>query len=66
MNHTRIAAEALRYHLNLVRIPLVGDDEWDREQMASRSLTAAGPGIERAIRRTPPPGPEPVRRRPAV
>ncbi|GJM39650.1 MAG: hypothetical protein DHS20C19_30170 [Acidimicrobiales bacterium] len=51
MNHTRIAAEALRYRLNLVRGPLVADDDWDLEQMASRSVTAADPRVDSAIRR---------------
>lgn len=51
MNHTRIAAEALRYRLNLVRRPLVDDTEWDLEQMASQSVTAADPQVDAAIRR---------------
>lgn len=51
MNHTRIAAEALRYRLNLVRRPLVADDAWDLDQMASRSVTAADPRVDGAIRR---------------
>lgn len=51
MNHTRIAAEALRYRLNLVRRPLVDDSEWDLEQMASQSVTAADPRVDAAIRR---------------
>ena len=51
MNHTRIAAEALRYRLNLVRRPLVHDSDWDLDQMASRSVTAADPRVDTAIRR---------------
>lgn len=51
MNHTRIAAEALRYRLALVRRPLVDDSEWDLEQMASQSVTAADPRVDSAIRR---------------
>ena len=51
MNHTRIAAEALRYRLNLVRTPLVGDDEWDLEKMAGASVAAADPLVDSAIRR---------------
>lgn len=51
MNHTRIAAEALRYRLNLVRRPLVDDTEWDLDQMASQSVTAADPRVDSAIRR---------------
>lgn len=51
MNHQRIAAEALRYRLNLVRSPLVGDDDWDLDLMASQSVTAADPRVDGAIRR---------------
>lgn len=51
MNHTRIAAEALRYRLNLVRRPLVDDTAWDLDRMASRSVTAADPRVDGAIRR---------------
>ena len=51
MNHTRIAAEALRYRLNLVRIPLVHDDDWDLEAMAGASVAAADPRVDGAIRR---------------
>ena len=51
MNHTRIAAEALRYRLNLVRGPLVGDGDWDLEEMAGASLAAADPRVDSAIRR---------------
>jgi len=51
VNHTRIAAEALRYRLNLVRRPIVDGDEWDLEQMASQSVTAADPRVDSAIRR---------------
>lgn len=50
MNHTRIAAEALRYRLNLVRGPLVGDRDCDIEQMADHSVTAADPTVDSAIR----------------
>lgn len=51
MNHTRIAAEALRYRLNLVRSPLVHDDQWDLEAMAGASVAAADPRVDSAIRR---------------
>lgn len=51
VNHTRIAAEALRYRLNLVRRPLIDDTDWDLEQMASQSVTAADPHVDTAIRR---------------
>ena len=51
MIHTRITAEALRYRLNLVRRPLVDDSDWDLDQMASQSVTAADPTVDAAIRR---------------
>lgn len=51
VNHQRIAAEALRYRLNLVRSPLIGDDDWDLEHMASQSVTAADERVDSAIRR---------------
>ena len=51
MNHTRIAAEALRYRLNLVRRPLVDDSTWDLDQMAGQSVSAADPRVDGAIRR---------------
>lgn len=50
MNHSRIAAEALRYRLNLVRSPLVDDSDWDLDQMANQSVTAADPRVDSAIR----------------
>jgi hypothetical protein len=51
VNHTRITAEALRYRLNLVRGPLVGDRDWDLDRMADQSVTAADPTVDSAIRR---------------
>ncbi len=51
MNHTRIATEALRYRMNLLRRPLVDDAGWDLEQRASYSVTAADPLVDAAIRR---------------
>ncbi len=51
MNHAKIAAEALRYRLNLVRGSLVSIDELDLEQMASVTIAAAEPAVDGAIRR---------------
>ena len=51
MNHTRIAAEALRYRLNLVRRRLVDDSAWDLDHMAGQSVAAADPRVDSAIRR---------------
>ncbi len=51
MNHTRIAAEALRYRFNLVRVPLVDDTEVDLELMAGATVAAADPAVDSALRR---------------
>lgn len=51
MNHSRIAAEALRYRLNLVRRPLVPDDQWDLDRMAGDTVAACDPSVDSAIRR---------------
>jgi len=51
LNHTRIAAEALRYRFNLVRVPLVGDSEVDIELMAGATVAAADPTVDSALRR---------------
>ena len=51
MNHTRLAAEAMRYRLNCVRGPLVHDDDWDLEEMAAASVSAADAEVDAAIRR---------------
>ena len=51
MNHTLIAAEALRYRLNLVRGTVVSGDDWDLEQMAGDSVAAADPNVDSAIRK---------------
>ena len=50
MNHARIAAEALRYRLDLVRGPLVNITDWDIETMAGMSVAAADPNVDGAIR----------------
>ena len=51
VNHARIAAEALRYRLDLVRGPLVNLTDWDIETMAGMSVAAADPNVDGAIRR---------------
>ena len=51
MNHAMIAAEALRYRLKIVRAPLVQDDQWNVEELAVASITAADPAVDGAIRR---------------
>lgn len=51
MNHAMIAAEALRYRLKLVQAPLVQHDEWNVEELAVASVTAADPQVDGAIRR---------------
>ena len=51
MNLARIAAEALRYRLDLVRGPLVNLTDWDIETMAGMSVAAADPNVDGAIRR---------------
>ena len=51
MNHARIAAEALRYRLNLVRTPLVSHDDHELERMADHCVTVADPAVDGAIRR---------------
>ena len=51
MNHTRIAAEAIRYRLDLVRGPLVTSADWDLDAMAGATVAAADPAVDGAIRR---------------
>jgi len=51
VNHATIAAEALRYRLKLVRGPLVSIDEFDLEHMAGKTIAAAEPAVDGAIRR---------------
>jgi hypothetical protein len=51
VNHTMIAAEALRYRLNMVRGPLVQDNDWDLVEMAGAAVVAAEPQVDGAIRR---------------
>ncbi len=51
VNHTRIAAEAIRYRLNLVKSPLVQLSELELEKMAGATVAAADPLVDAAIRR---------------
>lgn len=51
VNHTRIAAEAIRYRLDLVRGPMVTATDWDIESMAGATVAAADPAVDGAIRR---------------
>ncbi len=50
MNHTRIAAEAIHYRLDLVRDPLIHLTDNDVERMANATVTAADPVVDSAIR----------------
>jgi len=51
VNHTRIAAEAIRYRLDLVRNPMIDPDPAELEQMAGATVAAAEPSVDSAIRR---------------
>lgn len=51
MNHTKIATEALRYRLHLVRGSLVAVDELDLEAMAGATVAAADASVDGAIRK---------------
>ena len=46
-----IAAEAIRYRLDLVRRPLVSITDWDIETMAGATVAAGEPAVDGAIRR---------------
>lgn len=50
MNHAQIATEALRYRLQTVRGSRADHRSRDLESMASASVTAAAPEVDRAIR----------------
>lgn len=51
MNHTRIAAQAIRYRLELVRNPMLDPDPAQLLQMAGATVAAAEPSVDSAIRR---------------
>ena len=50
MNHTRIAAEAIRFRISTIRRPLVSSETIDVEAMAAAALTAASPEVDSALR----------------
>ncbi len=50
MNHTRIAAEAIRFRISTIRRPLVDSEAVDVEAMASAAVTAATPEVDQALR----------------
>jgi len=51
VNHTRIAAQAIRYRLDLVRNPMLDPNPTQIEQMAGATVAAAEPSVDSAIRR---------------
>jgi len=51
VNHTRIAAQAIRYRLDLVRSPMLDPNPTQLEQMAGATVAAAEPSVDSAIRR---------------
>jgi len=51
MNHTRIAAQAIRYRLDLVRNSMLDPDPDEIELMAGATVAAAEPSVDSAIRR---------------
>ncbi|MFQ5557256.1 MAG: hypothetical protein ACE5GB_07085 [Acidimicrobiales bacterium] len=51
MNHTRIAAEAIRFRLSTVRRPLADGTAWNVDQMAASTVAAGEPAVDSAIRR---------------
>lgn len=50
MNHTRIAAEAIRFRISTIRRPLVSSEALDVDSMAAAAITAAAPEVDRALR----------------
>ena len=50
MNHTRIAAEAIRFRISTIRRPLVSSETIDVDAMAAAALTAASPEVDSALR----------------
>ena len=50
MNHTRIAAEAIRFRISTVRRPLVSSETLNVEAMAAAAVTAASPEVDQALR----------------
>ncbi|MCY4423893.1 MAG: hypothetical protein OXC06_12575 [Acidimicrobiaceae bacterium] len=50
MNHTRIAAEAIRFRISTIRRPLVSSETVDIDAMAVAAVTAASPEVDSALR----------------
>ncbi len=50
MNHTRIAAEAIRFRITTIRRPLVTSETVDIDAMATAAVTAASPEVDAALR----------------
>ena len=50
MNHTRIAAEAIRFRISTIRRPLVTSETVDIDAMAVAAVTAASPEVDSALR----------------
>ncbi len=50
MNHTRIAAEAIRFRISTIRRPLVTSETVDIDAMAVAAITAASPEVDAALR----------------
>ncbi len=50
MNHTRIAAEAIRFRISTVRRPMVDSETINVEAMAAAAVTAASPEVDQALR----------------
>ncbi len=50
MNHTRIAAEAIRFRISTIRRPLVSSETIDVDAMAAAAVTAASPEVDSALR----------------
>jgi hypothetical protein len=51
VNHARIAAEALRYRLDLLEIPPASRAEFDLDAMAGATVAAADQTVDGALRR---------------
>ncbi|MCY4664521.1 MAG: hypothetical protein OXC00_07650 [Acidimicrobiaceae bacterium] len=50
MNHSRIAAEAIRFRISTIRRPLVSSETVDVDAMAAAAVTAATPEVDQALR----------------
>ena len=50
MNHTRIAAEAIRFRISTIRRPLVSSETIDVDAIAVAAVTAASPEVDSALR----------------